>query len=302
MAPAATAQKSSQAVTTKDQATAVATKSALPSRLEQTLKALTPQIAQLLPPDIQLEQFRAALWVHLQEIKGLMDCHPTSLRKCVVQAANNGLLPGRDCNFLPFKGKAVFCPHYQGLIRALDRTGKVADSFAHPVYVGDTFEIDFLANHYSHKPALGQKRGELRFFYSCIIKKDGTKHIEIMTLDEIEAVRRRSPAADEGPWVTDFVAMGRKTALKQGCKYVQLTPEVREAIFDEDQLPPGAPSNERAQLLINELYGDKPQERHAVAAPHKTTVTLAATGEVLEYADGDGPPFVEEPEQGDIPL
>jgi hypothetical protein len=47
---------------------------------------------------------------------------------------------------------------------------------------------------------------------------------------DIEAIRDRSRAGQKGPWVTDYPAMCLKTALRQWCKYIPMSPEVTRAV------------------------------------------------------------------------
>ncbi len=245
----------------------LAKRSALPPAMIQTMQGLMPAIPDLLPPDISTEQFRAALYLELSGRRELADCTQDSLRDCVIKAAMHGLLPGRDCHLLPFRTRgaggrktATYVPNYFGVILALERTGKVAKAFAHPVYAGDEFVIDYLADVYKHIPAvaLGKAPGTLRFFYGCVRMKDGTTHIEVMDEAAIDAVRRRSPAHEHGPWVEDYLMMARKTALKRVAKYVRLTPE-QAAFLSEDEAReqediPAA----RHQQNIVDLFGDDP--------------------------------------------
>ena len=151
----------SSALDTVYKAKAETQQSALPVVMLQTMQALMPQIPALLPADISTEQFRAALYLELSGRHDLADCTPESLRECVIKSAMHGLLPGRDCHLLPFRNKrhgnkktATFVPNYFGLILALERTGKVAKAFAHPVYTGDEFVIDYLGDIYKHIPAV----------------------------------------------------------------------------------------------------------------------------------------------------
>lgn len=231
-----------------------------------TMRGLMPHVPALLPPDISTEQFRAALYLELSGRPDLAECTQESLRDSVIKAATYGLLPGRDCHLLPFRNRrkgnkrdATFVPNYFGLILALERTGKVAKAFAHPVYTGDEFVIDYLADVYKHIPAvaLGKVPGMLRFFYGCVRMKDGTTHIEVLDEAQIEAVRRRAPAHDQGPWVDDYLMMARKTALKRVMKYVRLTPEQMQMLEDDtvrerEDIPP-----ERHQQNIIDLFGDE---------------------------------------------
>jgi recombination protein RecT len=253
---------------------AAAQQSTLPAALTQTMAGLMPQIPALLPPDIPVEQFRAALYLELSGRPGLAECTRDSLRDCVIKAATYGLLPGRDCHVLPFKNRkgnnklATYVPNYFGLILALERTGKVAKAFAHPVYSGDEFVIDYLADVYKHVPAvtLNKPPGPLRFFYGCVRLKDGTTHIEVMDEAQIDAVRRRAPAHDSGPWVDDYLMMARKTALKRVVKYVRLTPEQQGMLADDDDREREDIPDARHRQNIVDLFGKEPEDDPAAHA------------------------------------
>jgi recombination protein RecT len=282
-------------------------KAALPALMTTMIRGLMPSIPALLPGDISTEQFRAALYLELTGRESLRDCSQESLRECVVKAATYGLLPGRDCHFLPFRNRrskgatgkdATFVPNYFGLILALERTGKVAKAFAHPVYMGDEFTIDYLADVYRHVPAiaLGKAPGSLRFFYGCVRLKDGTVHIEVMDEKQIDAIRRRAPAHEQGPWVDDYVMMARKTVLKRVMKYVRLTPEHTAMLDDDDERERSDIPPERHQQNIIDLFGPQAGPPSPPPAPQAHPVT----GEVV---DDDAPTsdLVDAPpEDGDL--
>src|SRR5215831_10399792 len=265
---------------------------ALPARLIETMSSVMPQIPALLPSDIPVEQFRAALFLELSrptppQRTGLAECSLVSLRDCAIKAAMYGLLPGRDCHFLPFRERkgsqvqATFVPNYFGLILSLERTGKVAKAFAHPVYSGDDFSVDYLSEVYRHVPAVvrGKQPGSLRFFYGSVRMKDGTVHLEGMDESQIDAVRRRAPAHEQGPWVDDFLMMARKTALKRTMKYVRLTPGAQQMLDEDDARLRLDIPEERHHDNIVALYGDvvDPTAPTLPAAPRPAEVTPPAT-------------------------
>jgi recombination protein RecT len=67
--------------------------------------------------------------------------------------------------------------------------------------------------------------------------KDATEEFDVMSLEEIETIRRRSPAADDGPWVTDWREMAKKTVFRRLSKLLTLSPELVELLdYDEEPL------------------------------------------------------------------
>lgn len=222
---------------------AVAKQNNLPKQIETSVELILPQLPDLLPIDITSEQFQTATYLELTRQYGIVDCSVKSVEDCIVKAATYGMMPGRDCHFLPFRDKrkgnqrqATFVPNYFGIIRTLDRTGKVAKAFAHAVYTNDEFEVDYFSDKPKHIPAatMGKKPGHLKCFYGAVLMKDGTLHFEVLTLEDIDAVKNRAPAHESGPWVSDYLMMARKTCIKRVAKYVQLTPEARQ-MLDEDE-------------------------------------------------------------------
>lgn len=242
---------------------AVARSHMLPAQITTMIAGLMPDVRTLLPGDISYEQFRAALWLELTGNPSIKQCTVDSIRAGAIKCATYGMLPGRDAHLLPFRNKgryeATFVPNYFGVLLTLERSGKVARAFAHPVYDGDEFILDYFADEYHHVPYSVRKHapGALRFFYGAVKMRDGTTHIEVMTEEEIDAVRRRAPAHDSGPWQSDYLMMARKTALKRVCKYVRLTPQQEHMLEDDEareqtDIPP-----ERHRQNITDLFGEE---------------------------------------------
>ena len=261
--------------------------------LVQTMAGLMPQIPDLLPPDISVEQFRSAMFLELSGRPTLANCTAQSLRDSVIKAAMYGLLPGRDAHILPFKNRkggttqATFVANYFGTLLALERTGKVRKAFAQAVYEGDTFTFDFFTDTYSHVPALiqGKDVGKVLFYYGAVQTSDGAWHVEPLSLQEIDGIRRRAPAHDEGPWVTDFDQMAKKTALKRIAKFVRLTPKVKELFDDDDARQLEDMSPERHQQNIVDLFGDgNGGFSHTPAAPSLWRETLDAHWQAMPEA------------------
>jgi len=266
--------------------TAVARADMLPSVMTGMIRELMPDIRNLLPTDIPYEQFRAALWLELTGRAKLQECTVPSIRASAIKAATLGVLPGRDCHLLPFKNKwgkyeSQCITNYFGLVLTLERSGKLAKAFAHPVYEGDEFVLDYFADDFKHIPYLvrGKEPGKILFYYGAVKLKDGVVHVEPMSLSEIDSIRKRAPAHDQGPWVTDLIQMSRKTALRRVTKFVRLTPQQQEYLDEEEALERSDIPPERHQKNVRDLFGDDadpidvtpttPEER-----PSRPTATL----------------------------
>ena len=233
----------------------------LPAHISLALRDLRPTLGPLLPPDVTEEQFRAALYLEITGCPALHDCTPDSLRTCAIRAATHGMLPGRDCHFLPFRTKgrkeATYVPNYFGIILALERSGKVRRAFAHAVHEGDAWGFDMFADRPTHTPAvaLGQKAGKALFYYGAVMFHDGTCAFEILTREDLDGLKKRSPAGEQSVWLTDYDMMARKSAIKRVAKYVRLTPKVQEMLAEEEDRPVNEARH--AQNMVD-LFGEPP--------------------------------------------
>jgi recombination protein RecT len=163
----------------------------------------------------------------------LMACKPESIRKCAIDAVSLGLVPGGQLGhayLVPFGQEATLIIGYRGMIELAKRSGVIARIEARVVYDGDFFEVDYGSEAVIiHKPTFGE-RGEMLGVYAIAHDVHGNQQFEIMTKEEIEHVRNKSRAKDNGPWKTDYHEMARKTAVKRLCKYLPMTADMAQAI------------------------------------------------------------------------
>ena len=110
-----------------ESAAVTTTQSAMPVPLQQRITQVLNTVETLLPADIGLDQFKAAVWLQYTQTPALMtECSIESNATCLIKAATYGLLPTRDVHFLPFRAKrgggkkdATWVPNYQGIQRML---------------------------------------------------------------------------------------------------------------------------------------------------------------------------------------
>ena len=265
-------------------------KGGLPAPLTESLAGAMPNAYKLLPADVPQERFRAAVFLHLTQSPKLVECDAMTVLDCCIRAAADGLLPGLECFFLPFKGKASYVRHYQGLLKVLDRTGRVKRAFAHPVYEGDTFAMDYGSDQFSHIPylVLDREPGKIRFYYGVIITTDGVPHVQPVALDYIETVRKRAPGGEQEAWKYHGVEMARKTALKYACKYVQLTADVQALLADEEAQIPAAPSDAQHAATVRELWGEAPARQADTGTPSPPEGPLPVPAPVVRRPSSAG--------------
>jgi len=266
----------------------------LPAPVLALVQTLLPDCTTLLPPDIALDHFRAALWLELTGRPQLAECSVPSLREAIVQAAMQGMLPGRDCHLLPFREKdkgqrrATFVANYFGVIRGLYRTGMVEQAFAEVVYQHDVFDLDYgRPQALIHKPPRGA-RGRPEGAYGFILVRGNTHPlVHYMPEVDLNRVRDKAPAHDHGPWVSDPQEMWRKTALKNVAKYARLTPQLQQLLLDDDARQREDIPVERHLKNLEDAFSPDPRGSTPTQAPPvrpREPAVAASPAEIVEPA------------------
>lgn len=212
----------------------------------QTLNAyLTksmPAIKAVLPKHMTAERMMRIVAASASRQPELLECTPLSIAQAVVMSSQLGLEPVGPLGhayLVPYKNKknnyrkeVQLIIGYKGMIDLARRSGNVAMIEAHAIYERDAYDVRYgLESKLEHRPYLGKEsRGDIVLVYAIATFRDGMKQPEVMTIGEVEDIRSRSMAANNGPWVTDFTEMARKTVVKRLCKYLPLSVEMANAI------------------------------------------------------------------------
>lgn len=177
----------------------------------------------------------------------LAECTPETVLSCFMRCTVLGLEPsdvdglGR-AYILPFyNGKkkhmeATFIIGYKGLIDLARRSGKIKDISARAVYDGDEFAFEYGLNEtLRHVPKATDRTPEKLTHVYCVVHfVDGGHYIDVMTRSEIEGVRKRSKAANSGPWVTDYEAMAKKSVIRRSAPYLPLATQMLKAVASDE--------------------------------------------------------------------
>lgn len=119
---------------------------------------------------------------------------------------------------------------YQGLVKLITDTKSAKNVYCHVVYDGDEFqetlgtsvEIKHVPKRQSNKPIL---------VYAVAVLYDGSKQIEVMTIDEVNDIRDKSESykafisgkVKSCVWNDFYNEMARKTVIRRLCKYLPKT-------------------------------------------------------------------------------
>jgi recombinational DNA repair protein RecT len=133
------------------------------------------------------------------------------------------------------------------------------------------------------------KPGALRYVYSVLhIKGASMATFDVMSVDDVNRIRRRSKAAENGPWVTDYDEMAKKTVLR---RHIKMSPMATEQLAqataldaeDEDLSIPVSDAPPQARLQDPWATADQP----AAQTPIEPLI-VEAIQDAMNRAMGNG--------------
>lgn len=197
------------------------------------VKRYEGEFARALPKHIDAGRFTRVALTEFTRMPKLLECTIPSVIGGMLQAAQLGLEIGMlgHAYLIPYGNKAQLVIGYQGLIDLGYRSGKLASLMAREVYEKDTFNSDLSQDWPSHKPYPNKDRGEIVAVYAVATIKDAPRPTwELMFRHEIDEIRDRSRSKNNGPWVTDYAMMARKTVLRRLAKVLPKSVELATAV------------------------------------------------------------------------
>lgn len=219
----------------------------------------------------------------------------------VQKACADGLmLDGREAALTRFNSKdgvqVAYIPMVSGIMKRVRNSGEIRSWSCELVYEKEheTERFKYVASpaHLYHEPILVGERGKVVAAYSAVQLKDGSFHYEVMTVDQMNAIRRRSKAQN-GPWSTDTEEMYRKTVIRRHAKRLPVSSEALsvtqrvDALYDIggeiDETPP-EPRRKTAAEIVRESMADVP------VPPHDADTGEIIEGEIIPPED-DAPAF-----------
>lgn len=177
----------------------------------------------------------------VQILKGndyLQKCTPSSIRKSVKNVALTGITlnPAQGLAYLiPRKiDKVLTCCldfSYKGLCHVAIQSGAVYDIAAYVVYEKDEFYVEQgTTAEIKHIVSLEQDRGKATHVYAVATLHHNVKKFELMTMVEVEAIRKVSKQPNGLMWKDYHGEGSRKTVIKRLCKYLPQKGALAQAI------------------------------------------------------------------------
>ena len=246
------------------------------------LQSMDKQLTTMLPKSIDSNRFKRTVLMALERNPYLQKLDQQSLFKsCQLAAADGLLLDGREAALVPFGKEIQYIPMVGGLLKKLRQSGDLKSISAQIVHENDEFDFwtDEEGQHLKHRPNL-MSRGKKVLAYAVAILKDGGVQIEVMTSEQILAIRKVSKAAGSAhsPWNTFEDEMWRKTVLRRICKYLPSSTEL-ERLYEHD--------NESTQFIKTEEVDitpepEEPSKLDELADKFESLETVDKYGEIKD--------------------
>jgi len=245
------------------------TKVTVADSLRSELQRLEPQFKMVLPEHISPEKFMRVVLTAVQTNPELMKATKKSLFSSCMKAAQDGLLPdGREAALTTYNTRddgvvATYIPMIAGIMKKVRNSGELASLTTQVVYENDVFEsfVDDSGEHLTHRPNHFGNRGKAVGAYAMVKTKDGSVYIEVMSADQIMAVRQMSKARN-GPWNGPFAdEMWRKTVFRRLSKRVPMSTDLSEVVTRDDDLYELPNQQTKVAKLVQAVNGtEKPAE------------------------------------------
>jgi len=268
------------------------------AEIRSLLERSKKQFAMVLPKHLTVERLLKVALTSINRNPLLLKCTQTSLLSCIMTCAQLGLEPDQflgQAYLIPFKNnkkggiyECQIIPGYRGYISLARRTGEVQTLSSQVVYENDIFTLQYgTEDKLEHCPEMNSDRGKPVGAY-CVIKyKDGGYSFDFMSTADIEKIRKRSKAANDGPWVSDWDEMAKKTVIRRHIKLAPLSIEFQTAAALEDRAMTGESQMDLLGGLGNDddvidadVGGEQEEEKEAIllrfqeSIPEKTDIEM----------------------------
>lgn len=196
------------------------------------LMSMKGEIQNALPSYLPVDKFIRTALTAINSNPKLASCTQQSLLAAIMNSAQLGLefnTPLGEAYLIPYEDKKKgittvnFQLGYQGLLKLAYNTGQFKRITAREVRENEVFDFDYGTGEISHKPCLTGDSGDVIGYYAIYQTKDGGQDVFYMSKEDARAYGLKYSVPfkkyKSGPWVDNFDAMAKKSALIQVLKY-----------------------------------------------------------------------------------
>ena len=218
---------------------------------KEVLHSRADELQAALPRHLHFKRLIRMVLTCAQENPKLLACTPASMYRAVLQCAQLGLEPGSllgHVYLIPRYStkKKTFevsvMPGYKGLMQLARQSDQITVLEAHEVLPSDKFEYQYGSSQFLHHIPAHIGKEELVFVWALArIRGESHPQFQVLDRDQIEAIRKCSAAANEGPWVNNYPEMSKKSVVRRLCKYLPTSTELATAVALDERQEAGLP-------------------------------------------------------------
>ena len=241
--------------------------------LTNDLNTSLDYVKEALPKDFNAQRFLQNTIAVVKSNPSLTQYNKKDLLTASLRAAYLGLdFMNGEAWIVPYGNSVQFQLGYKGACKFVKKYSirPIADLYAKVVRKGDKIEYGVKDNgepYLEWKPVPFNADAILGVFAVAEFK-DGKMLFEVMTTNEVNAIRNKSKCGTKGPWVDHWEEMAKKTVLKRLCKNI-------ETDFDNTE-------QREAWESDNEVYDNRPAPNEVVDAFSDTPEEVTVESEVVE--------------------
>lgn len=205
-------------------------------------EGIKARMASMLPKHVSADRMIRVCVGAMNRSPKLAKCTQASFLECLMKLSQWGLEPdGQRAHLIPYGDKCTLVIDYKGVAELVLRSGMVSSLHAELVCENDEFVYD-RGQVVKHVVNWKQPRGDVYAVWCRIVFTTGGEKHEVMTVDEINAIRDKSQGYQaaqkydkkDNPWQLYWGEMAKKTVFKRAAKWAPWSAEIRDAIDHDD--------------------------------------------------------------------
>ncbi len=197
------------------------------------LMKMKSYLEKILPNEMSADRMIMSTIAELKNNKDLNKCDPKSICGGILRIAQMGLEVGSMLGkvwLIPRDGEATLMLGYRGMLDLIRRSPDVFSIKSACVYSNDLFEFEDGSTPNVKHVRKWTDRGTLLGVFAIVIMKNGYFQFEMMSKEEVDKIRYKSPGKNSGAWVNYYDEMAKKTVIRRLFKTAPSSIELTLAI------------------------------------------------------------------------
>ena len=229
----------------------------------------------VLPKGYEAGNALKSAWLYLQTVenrnhqRAIDVCTKDSIANCLLEMVVKGEHPRQHCYFIMTSNVLSFWERYTGRYMRAKRDTDIKQVNAQVVYEDDNFiytvdetgQLQLVKHETSLK---NMDNSKIVGAYAVVINKDGSHHLEVMTMDMIKKAWQQGAAKGQSGAHLNFTdQMAKKTIIGRACKIaLDSTEDNHEADSEEGYMAPPSDADAERTAANNEAPAQPAKVHH----------------------------------------